>query len=60
MLNLRFHFVDGFATVFGIQTTALECKHCKETVLYGHGTSKQIAMRRHIQAEHPILAKIYK
>jgi hypothetical protein len=60
MLNPRIHFVVGFATVFGIQTTALQCRHCKETVLYGHGTSKKTAMRNHLEREHPILTKIYR
>ena len=60
MLALNVHFRTGFATVFGIQTTALQCKHCKDTVLYARGTPKQKAMLMHIKNEHPILTKIYR
>lgn len=60
MLTLKLHFAIGFATVFGLQTTALKCRHCNETVLYGHGTSIKSAAKYHIEKEHPVLNKIYR
>lgn len=60
MSAIAMHFTKGFATVFGIQTQALQCKHCKETLLFNDSNNTaKTAMKRHIAEEHPILNRIY-
>jgi len=61
MFKLKKHYEKGFSNFYGIEVTAISCKHCKETLLcgYDYRTSADAVMRRHISEEHPILNRIY-